>query len=614
MPAPTAHAPFNFVPASQPIAWTISDDGGERTHSGTIGISLTALEPLLVAGKQEDGQPRRFFRKDGQLCVPGTSIKGVIRSMLEALSISQLSPITPRSVFFRDLNNKSYLKRFVDDESVPGVSIYRSRAGYLRKRDGLWEILPCTWAKVGYNALLQAGIRYLARRGRPSERVQALLQDQAALRGIGGAIPMPADHHHPQPQNQNLTLRYRRLSNVVLGGSGRLVTAGHMPTRHFETVFYPPDKETTPISVEHLWEDFEEWCDQHKQRKELLKALQSTEAKQYYKHGVPVFWLEAGGSTPSKPVARAFGFCQLFCVPYRHSIERLAGDRGSDEPVSLAERIFGFTDIRIDGRSLSRRGRVTFGAAQCVTPTRELPAQTVVPGNPSPTCLGLYLKQEPPHRITRKPKDHGLTTYDDRPEQEAQLRGRKFYWHRPRAWDGPNALNVQNDRVSARYAPIDRGAKFESTIHFERLTSEELGALLAAIQLPQGHAHKMGLGKPFGLGSVRIEVIRLSLLADAARYRSLGTRASLPETPLARVSEFTRVFEEGVATIRGVKRFEDIEEIRCLRALTNYASAPPIERTKYMKLQRPHNDDRDSPVYANKPVLPTATEVAQGQG
>ena len=611
MSAPTAHAPFNFVPASQPIAWTISDDGGERTHSGTIGISLTALEPLLVAGKQEDGQPRRFFRKDGQLCVPGTSIKGVIRSMLEALSISQLSPITPRSVFFRDLNNNSYLTRFVDGESDPGVSIYRSRAGYLRKRDGLWEILPCEWAKVRYDALRQAGVRYQDERGRPSERVQALLKDQAALRGIGGTIPMPADHRHPKPWNPNLTLRYRRLSNVVLGGSGRLVTAGHMQTRHFETVFYPPDKKTTPISVEHLWEDFEEWLDQHKQRGELLKVLQSTAAKRYYEHGVPVFWLEAGGSTPSKPVARAFGFCQLFCVPYRHSIEHLAGDRASDEPVSLAERIFGFTDIRIDGHSLSRKGRVTFGAAQCISPTRELPAQTVVPGNPSPTCLGLYLEQEHPANIQRTNTNHGLKTYDD---NTAKLRGRKFYWHRPRAWESPNAPEAQNDRVSARYAPIDRGAKFESTIHFERLSATELGALLAAIQLPEGHAHKMGLGKPFGLGSVRVEIVRLSLLEDGVRYRSLKARASMPSTPLSRVSEFIGAFEARVAEICEAASFEDIAEIRCLRALTSYKAAPLINATGYMKLQRPDRDDRSSPVYANKPVLPSATEVAQRRG
>jgi CRISPR-associated protein (TIGR03986 family) len=611
MSAPTAHAPFNFVPAIQPISWTITEDGGERTHSGTIAICLTALEPLLVSGKQEDGQPRRFFRKDGNLCIPGTSIKGVVRSMLEALSISQLSPITPRSVFFRDLNNSSYLTRFVDGDSDPGVSIYRSRAGYLRKRDGLWEILPCEWSKVRYDALRQAGVRYQDERGRPSERVRALLKDPAALRGIGGGIPDPADHHHPKDWNRNLTLRYRRLSSVALGGSGRLVTAGHMQTRHFETVFYPPDKETKPISVERLWEDFEEWLEQHSQRRELLKVLQSQVAKDYYKHGVPVFWLEAAGSTPSNPVARAFGFCQLFCVPYRHSIERLAGDRASDEPVSLAERIFGFTDIRIDDRSLSRRGRVTFGAAHCTTPTRELPERTVVPGNPSPTCLGLYLEQEHPARVRRTNTNHGLKTYDD---DGAKLRGRKFYWHRPRAWDSPNPPTAQNDRVSARYAPIDRGAKFESTIHFERLSETELGALLAAIQLPEGHAHKMGLGKPFGLGSVRIEIVQLSLLADGVRYRSLKARASMSASPPSRASDFISAFEARVAEICGVARFEEIDEIRCLRALTNYKLAPHLSKTGYMPLQRPHNGDRESPVYANKPVLPCAIEVARVHG
>jgi CRISPR-associated protein (TIGR03986 family) len=607
MPAPTAHAPFNFVPASQPISWTVADDG-EQTHSGTIAVRLSALEPLLVAGRQEDGQPRRFFRKDGALCIPGSSVKGVIRGMLEALSISQLSPVTPRSVFFRDLNNRSYLERFVDGESDPGVSIYRSRAGYLRKRDGLWEILPCEWAKVRYDALRHAGVRYQEGKGRPSERVRELLKDAAALSGIGGSIPNEADHHHPKRWNANLTLRYRRLSNVALGGDGRLVTAGHMQTRHFETVFYPPASQAKPISVERLWADFEEWLDQHKPRSELFRALQSPRARDYYKHGVPVFWLEAPGSTATDPVVRAFGFCQLFCVPYKRPIEQLAGERASDEPVSLAERIFGFTDLRVDDRSLSRKGRVSFGPARCTKPTRELPERTVVPGNPAPSCLGLYLEQAPPSRVTRTPTNHGLKTYDD---NGAELRGRKFYWHRPRAWDAGGSPSTQNDRVSARYAPIDRGAEFESIIHFERLTGTELGALLAAIQLPEGHAHKMGLGKPFGLGSVRIDIVRLSLLADAVRYRSLKSRASMPGTPLTRASEFIRVFEGRIAEICDAASFEEIDEIRQLRALTSYTSAPPTDRTGYMDLQRPHRDDRESPVYANKPVLPHATDVAR---
>jgi CRISPR-associated protein (TIGR03986 family) len=608
MPVPVAHAPFNFVPASHPISWTVVEDAKEPTYSGTIGVQLTALEPLLVSGKQDDGAVRRFFRANGSLCIPGSSIKGVVRGMLEALSISALSPITPRSVFFRDLNNSDYLTRFVDSESVPGVSIYRSRAGYLRKRDGRWEILPCEWAKVIYRDLDRAGVRYQNGRGSPSERVRGLLDDPKARQGIGGAMPAAADHHHPKPWNANLTLRYRRLNVLTIGGDGRLVTAGHMQTRHFESVFYPPSGNAQPICVQHLWDDFEEWLEQHKPRQDLLKALQSKDAKAYYKHGVPVFWLEAKGSSAAAPMVRAFGFCQLFCVPYRQSLEQLVGGRDPEEPVSLAERIFGFTDVRINDRPLSQKGRVTFGAARCTKETRELEPRTVVPGNPSPTCLGIYLEQNAPNTINRTATNHGLNTYDS---GNAAPRGRKFYWHRPRAWEAAPAANAQNDRVQASYAPIDRGAQFESVVHFERLTEVELGALLAAIQLPDGHAHKLGLGKPFGLGSVRLVIVKLSLERDRERYRSLKSRAMTAAPTADRIGELIRIFESRVVEICEAESFETIDEIRCLRALTNYASPPPVSATAYMPLQRPNRDDRVSSVYANKPVLPSASSIAR---
>jgi CRISPR-associated protein (TIGR03986 family) len=609
MPAPTAYAPFNFVPSSDPIPWPIHDGKGAPTYSGSIAVRMTALEPLLVAGEQKDNAPRTFFQRDGKFYIPASSIKGVVRNMVEALSISALAHLTPRSVFFRDLNNASYLDRFVDRVTNVGVSMYRSRAGYLRKREGQWEILPCEWAKVSYRTLSDAEVSYQDGGGRPHERVQALLRDRNALRGIGGTIPDLVDHiHHPHGQRNPITLRYRRLTKVTLGGGGRLVTAGHMKTRHFESVFYPPDALTRPINVQHLWDDFQEWMQQHKPRAELFRVLQSAQAKSYYEHGVPVFWIEAANSTRGVPAVRAFGFCQLFSVPYRCSVLDLTEARDERDPVSLAERIFGFTSLRVDGIPVSRKGRVAFGAARCTKPTVELPPRSVIPGNPSASCLGLYLEQPAAGGIHRTPANHGLHTFD---QTDSRLRGRKFYWHRPRGWDQLPPATGGNDHVRALYAPIDRGAEFESVIHFERLNNVELGALLAAIQLPRGHAHKIGLGKPFGLGSVRLEITRFGLGEDAARYRSLKCRGATSDSPLTGVAKFTEAFEQCIAQLCRVQSFEELVEVQALRALTNYDNSPQISATQYMPLQRPRNDDRDAVCYVNKPVLPTAAEVAR---
>ena len=608
MPAPEAHAPFNFVPVTEPCGFALDSLEREPTCSGSLSIEIEALEPMLVCGKQEKGQPRRFVRHHGKPYIPGTSLKGVVRTMLEALSISRLGPLSPRRAFFRDLNNKSYLERFVVPDN--DVSVYRSRAGFLHKINGRWHILPCEWAKVSHDTLRQKNIRFFEGTRRPVDRLKSLLRCEQSCSGVDGNPPALDDHHHPKPWNQGLTLRYRRLSQFKLGGSGRIVTAGHMGNRHFEAVFYAPRPDAASISVHHAWDDFEEWLDSHRPRRELFATYHTKEAQQYYLRGVPVFWIEAPGSTAASPQVEAFGFSQLFCVPYRHSIDSFAGQRWDEEPLSLAEQIFGFVDLRVGHQAISRRGRVSFGPAICTGDFKELSPRRVIPGNPSATCLGLYLVQPPPHKVQRNAQSHGLTTYDN---PQAKLRGRKFYWHRKGAWDmpqpGPAAPN-NNDRVSAEYAPIARGARFSATVTIDRLTETELGALVAALQLPEGHAHKIGLGKAFGLGSARVSIKALELSMDHRRYASLRGRSSQTKIAERFLHDCEARFKARIAEICDCD-FESIEEIIELRAMTNYNSAPDAGKTNYMPLERAHNQDRDSSVYANKPVLPEASTIAR---
>ncbi len=610
MPAPEAHAPFNFVPANEPIGWSIEPEQKEATYSGSISIEIEALEPILVSGKQEHGEVRRFIRRNGKPFIPGTGLKGVVRSMLEALSMSNLNPISPRRVFFRDLNNQSYLQRFVEQDD--GVSVYKSRAGYLRKLDGKWCVVPCEWAKVSHQALSDANIRFFQDTRRPIERLDRLLQCRVATQGIGGQPPAIEDHRHPKPWNHHLTLRYRRVQQIRTGGSGRIVTAGHMGNRHFEAVFYEPIAGAKPIPAHHAWDDFEEWLDSHKPRRDLFKRYQSEAARSYYTNGIPVFWVEAAGSTPAAPKLEAFGFSQLFCVPYKRSIQSRVAPRGGDEPLSLAEQIFGYADLRLGERSLSRRGRVTFGPARCVSEFRELTALRVIPGNPSATCLGLYLAQPAAGLVNRNARNHGLTTYDS---PNSRLRGRKVYWHRKGAWGvmPPNPVAPGgNHNVSVQYAPLDKGVKFAATIVIDRLTRLELGGLVASIELPKGHAHKIGLGKAFGLGSARMKIMSFNVAPDGTRYRSLREHAGSQSSTSLQPSDCADLFREQIGLICAAE-FEQIPEIRELRALTNYDGAPSASETAYMALERAGNDHGMS-VYANKPVLPSASSIAGRAG
>jgi hypothetical protein len=64
---------------------------------------------------------------------------------------------------------------------------------------------------------------------------------------------------------------------------------------------------------------------------------------------------------------------------------------------------------------------------------------------------------------------------------------------------------------------VKAGITFSGRVRFNNLTNLELGALLEALQLPSGCSHRLGMGRPLGLGSVRI-TSRLRLVDRAARY------------------------------------------------------------------------------------------------
>lgn len=72
---------------------------------------------------------------------------------------------------------------------------------------------------------------------------------------------------------------------------------------------------------------------------------------------------------------------------------------------------------------------------------------------------------------------------------------------------------------------IPRKSIFKGRIRFENLSDAELGLLLLSLDLPEGHAHKIGMGKPIGLGSARFKTT-LFLTDRNTRYASVFTQTS----------------------------------------------------------------------------------------
>jgi hypothetical protein len=103
------------------------------------------------------------------------------------------------------------------------------------------------------------------------------------------------------------------------------------------------------------------------------------------------------------------------------------------------------------------------------------------------------------------------------------VKGRKFYRHRLDAF----VAGERRDRHTKTVQAVDQSAVFRFTIEYENLRATELRPLLYAVRLEPGLWHKVGMGKPLGLGSAHIEIERWARRDLSARYRG---RSSWLET------------------------------------------------------------------------------------
>ena len=158
---------------------------------------------------------------------------------------------------------------------------------------------------------------------------------------------------------------------------------------------------------------------------------------------------------------------------------------------------------------------------------------------------GLTYLEPKPSAPTPKSRDMRQSRWDSDGTQKRQLRGRKFYWHSNPERQLDHLKHTQGvGNVPGRHlkrehhgaemctkAQLVTGGTFRQTITFDGLDQFGVASLLAALQpgrlLGDGEfALHLGRGKPLGLGSVTAEITAARITTVAARY---GDKA---ETPL----------------------------------------------------------------------------------
>lgn len=214
-------------------------------------------------------------------------------------------------------------------------------------------------------------------------------------------------------------------------------------------------------------------------------------------------------------------------------------DAGGRTELSLAEALFGFVEgapKEVRGqrpaRALASRVRFSHGAPAQSVVVPDKRVVLAVLGEPKPPCSTLYFYPIGGKRVDKHHLEPGT----------AMPSGRKWYLHQPSAIQADGQLGhdpwkyqlFKDERakpnLTAYAQPVAKDQEFRFRIDFENLTDLELQCLCFSVAPPLGSAespflHKLGMGKPIGLGSVQLSIAGLMLSEPKHRYSAAGFRS-----------------------------------------------------------------------------------------
>ena len=515
-----AKAPYNFVslPDEVKLVDTIKSQGffDGDLYSGRITCSLVNSTPMYVRAAQtlaefeaqkQSSEPFYYNSPTEKLIIPASSIRGMLRTLVEVISQSRLGAVTNKQLFYRSVEDTSMGKTY------RGRMKDKVRAGYYHEdKSGAWISLTVA-ARVPREDIMNVfSVDGLYKNEKPASPRRVPLSElqhaQVFFRLNDKALENPARFFDAEEFSAE------KSSNLE---EGILVITGDMNNKKREFVF---SKRTTEARIKLSDDNVLLFEDQDQLTQYQKYAFPSGKrGKGKLKNGEPVFCLL---DEQNKVVG--FGRAFMFRLPYQYSPKQMLPDETDEsrKKYDMAEAIFGYVPQDKEDRS-QIAGRVFVSDAvmkgdisKAILPKTQLK----VLSSPKPTSFQTYLTQD-------NPNDPNELHHYDSSNKTSTLRGHKFYWHKgavsPEDYEATEQERRQNkDQLSHEVKPIKEGQEFQFEIRFENLLPEELGALLWVFDTAKDEQYrlKIGMGKPYGLGSISINS-KIQLDNRKLRYASL---------------------------------------------------------------------------------------------
>ncbi len=610
-----AKAPYNFIALNEKIVEVDRNDIPDfdryhaDRHTGRIDIEIETLTPLYIRGTLTEEQVKKeiqckdspdFFSPAGKPKIPGSSLRGMTRTLVEIASWAKFENFDDKRLYYRglaDISNlrKEYQERMSSYDRKTRKAVYMVSAGLLHKRGREYFIESCG-----------------------GDFRQVLKKDsQKMVADAGGTYA---------------TFTWHRVTG------GYVVVSGEMNNKKRDWLIAPPRTGASMIPVPE--EDVESY------RNDITRADEVPNlVKEAANDPVPCFyvkWMDLEGNERV-----SFGHTGMFRLAYELSIgdhvplkgyrlyldpealKRLRDAKIKEETLAkigpLASREFTkkslknqLEHLKVDDVEMEKilaeaalidipeavfgnenrfAGRVFFEDADMLDGQSDVFMDKKAPkilSTPKPTTFQHYLVQAGDN-------NRQLNNYNS----PAALRGYKCYWHKSgNGWEETDRAALEKHASQyTRIKAVRPGVTFSGTIRFENLSDVELGALLFALDLPEGCFHKLGMGKPLGLGSVKVTP-RLYLSDRQARYQDLFAELELQESD--KIPELKRKFETHILTEIGAadsKNLWETERLRELGTILNLETGRRLEKVNRYMTITPNNE------FKNRPVLPIPSDV-----
>ncbi|SFA71756.1 TIGR03986 family type III CRISPR-associated RAMP protein [Clostridium frigidicarnis] len=593
-----ARSPYNFIPFPKNVFYrhNILEDynNKEKTvlpkhnefieglKTGYIDYLIEVETPLFISNGKND-----FLKINNEFIIPGSTVRGKVRSNVEVLSCSYPEFVEDKKLWFRGAFSKDVLKEMYKQTLLPSENSRindKVKAGYLHMEGNKWFIIPAKEDNnhKSFRELHERKLRDSHRsiNGRIKKEIFmyneidklskkplwdlffSIKQEKKSISKKLKETKKTLSKNEIEGLEKELNIINNKLDDLLKNNKlrvftpyyysvlydfndnnsveikkvvesindneyGFLMNSANLNKKQNHYLIFKKDTDKGNMSISEELINQYKTSVKYKQGKEIENFKIDVENSFTNHKDKPVFYI-----LDEEESIISFGFTPYLKIPYKKSVRDGIKTKIENEKVDYTNSIFGFSNFKYkkesNEKTISYKGRVSFTNAKPIKACKQIKEPILkYLMNPKISSFQLYLKQD--SNNAKK-----LKTYSS---ENFELRGKKFYWLRDKHNEldaYKNELQEFNDKKKKepkkdQYAslyPVDKGAIFKGRIYFENLFEDELGLLLMSIKPFENARENLGQGKPYGYGKVKFIIEDVIEINSKNRFMSLNIDSS----------------------------------------------------------------------------------------